>query len=82
MCTTDIGHSSPFSPILGPNTWEMGNRALASLSADGDPTQRGNVVAGRTCGMVATAVGVFSLLWLMFMGGLTILSLMLGGAHS
>src|SRR6188472_2898507 len=41
--------------LLGPFAWSMGNRALAEI--DANPayfTNRGQVTAGRVCGMVAT----------------------------
>ncbi|MGI9602061.1 MAG: DUF4190 domain-containing protein [Acidimicrobiales bacterium] len=42
--------------ILGPVAWAMGNTALAEIdAAPGRYSNRGNVVAGRICGMVATA---------------------------
>jgi hypothetical protein len=58
--------------ILGPFAWRMGNAALREMDAQPEVvwTNRGNVTAGRICGMIATGligIGVaFFLLWLVF----------------
>ena len=42
--------------VLGPVAWIMGNNTLAEIDADpGRYGNRGNVVAGRICGIIATA---------------------------
>lgn len=55
--------------ILGPFAWSMGNRALAEIDAHpGYYSNRGLVVAGRICGIVAsvllilTVVGVIAVI--------------------
>lgn len=49
--------------ILGPVAWVMGNTALREIdAAPGTYKNRGNVQAGRICGMVSTALLVFSVL--------------------
>lgn len=60
--------------ILGPIAWVMGNNGLKTLDQYGDPlNQRGNVSAGRICGMIATiltAIGiVFYILYIIFIIG-------------
>ena len=42
--------------ILGPFAWSMGNKALREIDADSTTTyaNRGQVVAGRICGLIAT----------------------------
>jgi uncharacterized membrane protein YjgN (DUF898 family) len=52
--------------ILGPFAWSIGNRALAEIDAapPGYFRNRGNVAAGRICGIIATVLlilGVFFL---------------------
>ena len=51
--------------VLGPIAWVMGNRALQEIDASpGSWSNRGNVQAGRICGIVATALlGVYVLLF-------------------
>lgn len=49
--------------ILGPFAWSMGNKAIREIDADSTTTysNRGQIVAGRICGMIATimlAIGV------------------------
>lgn len=51
-----------FGIVLGPIAWIMGNNALAAIDAGrADPSQRGTVVAGRICGMIAT---ILSAIWI------------------
>jgi hypothetical protein len=51
-------------PILGPVAWIMGNSALAAInSGAGNPTELGNVTAGRICGMVGTAFLVLGFIY-------------------
>jgi uncharacterized membrane protein YjgN (DUF898 family) len=43
--------------ILGPVAWIMGNNGMALLnSGQGDESQRGNVNAGRICGIIGTVL--------------------------
>ncbi len=43
--------------VVGPVAWVMGNRALAEIDAEpGRWSNRGNVAAGRICGIVATVL--------------------------
>ncbi|WCO66190.1 DUF4190 domain-containing protein [Iamia majanohamensis] len=52
--------------VLGPVAWVMGNRALQEIDASpGSWSNRGNVQAGRICGIVAT---VILGLWVAFFG--------------
>ena len=46
-----------FGIVLGPVVWVMGNSALASIdSGQADPSERGNVSAGRICGIISTCI--------------------------
>lgn len=60
--------------ILGPVAWILGNNALASGTVD--PSQAGQVNAGRICGMIGTVFLVLTLIWFFFLGGLAMV-----GAH-
>ena len=52
--------------ILGPVAWIMGNNGMTLLnSGQGDEAQRGNVNAGRICGIVGTVILVLA-----FIGGI------------
>lgn len=54
-----------FGIILGPMAYFQGNSALAAIDrGEADPSQRGNVSAGRICGLIAGILGV-----LQFVGG-------------
>jgi hypothetical protein len=45
--------------ILGPIAWSMGNEELRRIDrGETDPSTRGNVQAGRVCGMVATILTI------------------------
>ena len=50
--------------ILGPFAWNMGNKAIREIDADPGVTyrNRGNVTAGRLCGMIGCAVLVLQVL--------------------
>ncbi|MFT3855436.1 MAG: DUF4190 domain-containing protein [Ilumatobacteraceae bacterium] len=49
--------------ILGPFAWSMGNKAIREIDADGTTiyANRGQIVAGRICGMIATILLAISL---------------------
>ena len=68
--------------ILRPIGWVMGNNAMATLNAGGgDESQRSTANIGRILGIVGTVLLVLNVLWVIFGGGLAILSgLMSGGA--
>lgn len=54
--------------ILGPIAWSMGNEELRRIdSGETDPSQRGSVSAGRICGIIATALMIFSVVIFLFM---------------
>ena len=54
-------------PILGPGAWGLGNNALSSGTVD--PTQLGQVNAGRICGMVGTGLLVLGVIyWIVIFG--------------
>lgn len=61
--------------ILGPFAWSMGTRALREIDAapPGYFRNRGNVAAGRICGMIAT---------ILLIVGVVVLILILGVAAS
>ena len=49
--------------LLGPIAWSMGNSELQRIDAGQvDPSTRGNVSAGRICGMIATILMIFGIL--------------------
>jgi uncharacterized membrane protein YjgN (DUF898 family) len=50
--------------ILGPFAWSMGSRALAEIDAapPGSYRNRGNVAAGRICGIIATVLLIVAVL--------------------
>lgn len=60
--------------ILGPIAWVMGNSALASGTVD--PSQIGQVNAGRICGIIGTILSV-----LIIIGYIALFSLGIAGAH-
>lgn len=61
--------------ILGPFAWSMGSRALREIDAapQGYYRNRGNIVAGRICGIIAT---------ILFIVGVLVLVLVLSVATS
>lgn len=47
--------------ILGPFAWSMGNKALREIDSSGrNYTNRGNIVAGRICGMISSILLIIS----------------------
>ena len=57
-------------PILAPIAWIMGNNGMALLnSGQGDETQRGNVNAGRICGIIGTVLMIVGAVVGMLFGG-------------
>jgi hypothetical protein len=56
--------------LLGPVAWIMGNNALKELNYEGvDQSDRGLVVAGRICGIVATALMIAAIfIWCLVAG--------------
>lgn len=58
--------------ILGPFAWSMGNRALREIDAApaGYFRNRGNVTAGRICGIIATVLLIVSVIVLILVFGL------------
>ncbi|MDP9464256.1 MAG: DUF4190 domain-containing protein [Actinomycetota bacterium] len=43
--------------VLGPFAWSMGNKALREIDASGEMwSNRGNVTAGRICGIISTCL--------------------------
>ena len=50
--------------VLGPVAWNMGNKALREIDADPGVVyrNRGNVTAGRICGMIGCALMVLQVL--------------------
>ncbi len=65
--------------ILGPMAYVQGNSALAAIDrGEADPLQRGNVAAGRLCGLIA---GSISALVLVGYAILAVIGLAAGGGH-
>lgn len=63
--------------VLGPFAWSMGNRALREIDAapPGYFRNRGNVSAGRICGIVATILLIVSVVVIVvFLGVVTSVS--------
>ncbi|MBL8622630.1 MAG: hypothetical protein JNK64_15050 [Myxococcales bacterium] len=53
--------------ILGPIAWSMGNEELRRIErGEVDPSTRGNVTAGRICGMIASILMIISLGLILF----------------
>ena len=53
--------------VMGPIAWVMGNEDLRQIDSGNAPaTERGSVVAGRICGMIATALMVVTLFFVIF----------------
>jgi hypothetical protein len=58
--------------VLGPFAWKMGNDALRQMDAEPATiwSNRGNVTAGRICGIIATAFlaigAALFVLWILF----------------
>jgi hypothetical protein len=55
-----------FPFVLGPIAWIKGNKALADIDAgQGNAFDRPNVVTGRICGIIGSAIGALAvILWL------------------
>jgi uncharacterized membrane protein YjgN (DUF898 family) len=50
--------------ILGPFAWVMGNKAIAEIDASGQAfSNRGQINAGRICGIVATVLMVLGIVF-------------------
>ena len=56
-----------FGVILGPIAWVMGNNALKTGMVD--PSQLGQINAGRICGIIGTVLGAFALIYLVVVFG-------------
>lgn len=53
--------------IMGPIAWAMGSEELRRIDEGlTDPTQRGTVVAGKVCGIIATILMCVSLLFIVW----------------
>lgn len=63
--------------VLGPFAWSMGNRALREIDANPSVqyTNRGNVTAGRICGMISSIILILGVL---FFGLVLVVSLAAG----
>ena len=69
--------------ILGPVAWVMGNNGLTLInSGSGDESQRGNVNAGRICGIVGTVVLILSVIGGVLFGGAIIAAAGAGASSS
>src|SRR4051812_27238605 len=58
--------------IIGPFAWSMGNRALAEIDAapPGYFRNRGNVTAGRICGIVASILIIVAIVFIIVAFGI------------
>ncbi len=53
--------------VLGPIAWSMGNEELRRIErGEVDPSTRGNVTAGRVCGMIASILMIISVAIILF----------------
>jgi hypothetical protein len=53
--------------LLGPVAWSMGNEELRRIErGEVDPSTRGNVTAGRICGMIASILIIIAVAFFMF----------------
>ncbi len=57
-----------FGVVLGPIAWVMGNNALKAGYVD--PSQAGQISAGRICGIIGTVIGVLSLIYVIVVFGI------------
>lgn len=56
--------------IMGPIAWIMGNEDLRQIDAgNASPEERGTIVAGRICGIIATVLMILSLFFILFIFG-------------
>ena len=56
--------------ILGPVAWVMGNNGMTLInSGGGDQAQRGNVNAGRICGIIGTVFWAIAIIANVVFGG-------------
>lgn len=58
--------------VLGPIAWGMGNTALREMDAQPDVVwgNRGNVTAGRICGIIGTVLLAVGIAWILLWVGL------------
>lgn len=56
-----------FGLVLGPVAWIMGNNALKGGMVD--PSQVGQVNAGRICGIIGTVIGILGVIYLVAVFG-------------
>jgi hypothetical protein len=61
--------------ILAPVAWVMGNQELKAIRAGAaNPANQGMAMAGMIMGIVGTILLCFTLVWVLFFGGMAILS--------
>lgn len=66
--------------IFGIVAWVMGGNDLKAMaSGEMDPSGEGLTKAGKILGIIGCALGILSILWIVFFGGLAAFSAM--GAH-
>lgn len=58
--------------VLGPFAWSMGNKALREMDAQPGVnwTNRGNVTAGRVCGIIGSCLLALGVVWVLLWIGL------------
>ena len=56
-----------FGIILGPAAWILGNNALKGGMVD--PSQLGQINAGRICGIIGTVIGILGVIYLIVIIG-------------
>jgi uncharacterized membrane protein YjgN (DUF898 family) len=67
--------------LLAPVAWVMGNKELKAIRAGQLPaTNEGMTRAGQILGIIGTILLIFGIIWVVFFGGMAILSGMSGMA--
>lgn len=58
--------------LCGPFAWSMGNKAIKEMDAQpgANWSNRGNVTAGRVCGIIGTCILGLSIVWFLFVIGI------------
>ena len=65
--------------LLGPVAWILGKNELEAIAAGRSPAKdEGMARAGMILGIIGTALFAFSLIWVVFFGGLSVLSAVFG----
>lgn len=67
--------------LCAPFAWYIGNQEVKSVKAGTSPaTNQGFAMAGMILGIIGTLILLFTLLWVVFFGGLAVMGAMFGNA--